>query len=127
MDDIKVDSNRSFGILFFLIFLAISTYPLLNDDKLKLLPLFVGLIFLLLGVFNSRLLTPLKITWLKFGVLIAKITNPIILALIFFFVVTPTGLLMKLFKKDLLSLKFNDEKSYWIEKKEPKSKMKNQF
>lgn len=127
MGDVKVSSNRSFGILFFLIFLAIALFPLLNKGDLKLVPLIISLVFLLLGILNSKFLTPLKLIWLKFGVILGKIINPLIMALIFFLVVTPTGLIMRLLKKDLLSLKFNNEKSYWIEKKGPKSQMKDQF
>mgnify|MGYP001237045052 FL=1 len=127
MSDVKISSNRSFGILFFLIFLAIALFPLLNKGDLKLVPLIISLVFLLLVILNSKFLTPLKLIWLKFGVILGKIINPLIMALIFFLVVTPTGLFMRLLKKDLLSLKFNDEKSYWIEKKGPKSQMKDQF
>ena len=127
MGDVKVSSNRSFGILFFLIFFAIALFPLLNKGDLKLVPLIISLVFLLLGILNSKFLTPLKLIWLKFGVILGKIINPLIMALIFFLVVTPTGLIMRLLKKDLLSLKFNNEKSYWIEKKGLKSQMKDQF
>ena len=127
MDDPKVSSNRSFGILFFIIFIAIALFPLLNKGDFKLVPLIISLVFLLLGILNSKFLTPLKLIWLKFGIILGKIINPLIMALIFFLVVTPTGLIMRLLKKDLLCLKFNDEKSYWIEKKGPKSQMKDQF
>ncbi len=127
MDDAKVSSNRSFGILFFIIFIAIALFPLLNKGDFKLVPLIISLVFLLLGILNSKFLTPLKLIWLKFGIILGKIINPLIMALIFFLVVTPTGLIMRLLKKDLLCLKFNDEKSYWIEKKGPKSQMKDQF
>jgi len=127
MDDAKVSSNRSFGILFFIIFIAIALFPLLNKGDFKLVPLIISLVFLLLGILNSKFLTPLKLIWLKFGIILGKIINPLIMALIFFLVVTPTGLIMRLLKKDLLCLKFNEEKSYWIEKKGPKSQMKDQF
>lgn len=127
MDDAKVSSNRSFGILFFLIFMVIALFPLLNKGDLKLVPFIISLVFLLLGILNSKFLTPLKLIWLKFGIILGKIINPLIMALIFFLVVTPTGLIMRLLKKDLLCLKFNDKKSYWIEKKGPKSQMKDQF
>ena len=76
---------------------------------------------------NSNFLTPLNILWFKFGIFLGKVVSPLILGFIFFIVVTPTGILVRFFKKDLLNLKFNSKKSYWIEKSGPKSKMKNQF
>ena len=127
MDEIKISSNRSFGIVFFIVFLLISIYPLLNDDHLRIWSLIISIIFLILGLLNSKILSPLNKIWFKFGILLGKIISPLIMGLIFFVVVTPIGLLMRLFNKDLINLKFNKSKSYWIEKKEPKSKMKNQF
>ena len=127
MDEIKIDSNRSFGIVFFIVFLLISVYPLINDENIRYWSLLISLIFLVLGLLNSKILTPLNKIWFKFGILLGKIISPLVMGIIFFFVVTPTGLLMKILKKDLLNLKFNIDKSYWIEKTEPKSKMKNQF
>ena len=127
MDEVKIGSNKSFGIVFFIVFLIIGTYPLLSQNDVKLWSLIISIIFLILGLLNSKLLTPLNKIWFKFGILLGKVISPLIMGTIFFFVVTPIGLLMKIFKKDLLNLKFNNKKSYWIEKKDPKSKMKNQF
>ena len=127
MDDIKISSNRSFGIVFCVVFLIISFYPIINDENIRLWSLLTSFVFLILGILNSRALTPLNWLWFKFGILLGTIISPIIMGIIFFFVVTPIGLLMKLFKKDTLNRKFNNKKSYWIEKTEPKSKMKNQF
>ena len=127
MDEIKISSNRSFGIVFFIVFLLIGIYPLLNDDHLRIWSLIISIVFLILGLLNSKILFPLNKIWFKFGILLGKIISPLIMGLIFFVVVTPIGLLMRLFNKDLINLKFNKSKSYWIEKKEPKSKMKNQF
>ena len=89
--------------------------------------IFLSLIFLILGLINSKLLTPLNILWFKFGILLGKIVSPLVMGIIFFVIVTPIALLMKLFKKDVLNLKFNKDNSYWIEKDKQKSKMKNQF
>ncbi len=125
--DIKLGSNRGFGIVFFIVFLIISLYPLINNDDIRLWSLLVAIIFLILGLINSRILTPLNKLWFKFGLFIGKIISPIIMGIIFFLVVTPTGLIMRLLKKDLLNLKFNNNKSYWVAKNGPKSKMKNQF
>ena len=83
--------------------------------------------FLILGIFDSKILYPLNKLWFKFGIFLGKIVSPLIMGIIFFLVVTPIGLLMRLLGKDLLNLKFNNNKSYWIEKDGPKSKMKNQF
>ena len=127
MDKIKISSNRSFGIVFFIVFLLIGTYPLLNNDHVRIWSLIISIVFLILGLLNSKILFPLNKIWFKFGILLGKIISPLLMGLIFFVVVTPIGLLMRLFNKDLLNLKFNKSKSYWIEKSEPKSKMKNQF
>jgi len=127
MDDVKVSSNRSFGIVFFVVFILIAIYPLTNDENIRIWSIIVSLVFLILGLFNSKILTPLNIIWSKFGIFLGKIVSPLVMGIIFFFVVTPTGLLMKIFKKDLLNLKYNDDDTYWIKKNEPKSKMKNQF
>jgi hypothetical protein len=127
MDDIKISSNRSFGIVFFIVFLIISLYPLLNSEPIKIWFLIIALIFLVLGLINSKILTPLNKLWFKFGIILGKIVSPFVMGVIFFFVVTPIGLIMRLLGKDLLNLKYNGNKSYWIEKSGPKSKMKNQF
>ena len=125
--DKNKSSNKSFGIVFFLVFLLIGVYPLINDDSIRIWSLIISLIFLILGLINSNILTPLNQIWFKFGILLGKIISPIIMGIIFFLVVTPTGLIMRILRKDLLNLKFNNSKSYWIEKTGPKSKMKNQF
>ena len=127
MEDIKISSNRSFGIVFFIVFLIIAIYPLINNANLRIWSLVISLIFLILGLINSKFLTPLNKLWFKFGLLLGKLISPIIMGIIFFFVVTPIGLIMKIFGKDILNLKKNNAKSYWIEKKGPISKMKNQF
>jgi len=127
MDDIKIGSNRSFGIVFFVVFLLISLYPLLNEENIRIWSLIISFIFLVLGIFNSKILSPLNKVWFKFGILLGKVISPVVMGLVFFLVVTPTGILMKIFRKDLLNLKFNNNKSYWIDKRGPKSKMKNQF
>ena len=127
MSDVKIGSNKSFGIVFFAVFLIISLYPILGGGSLRIWSLAISIIFLILGMLNSKILSPLNKYWFKFGIFLGKIISPIIMGIIFFFVVTPIGYLMRLFKKDVLSLKFNDNKSYWVEKNGPKSKMKNQF
>ena len=123
----KLPSNRNFGIVFFAVFLVISLYSLTFGGGVAKWSLAVSIVFLILGLINSKILTPLNRLWFKFGILLGRIVSPIVMALIFFAVVTPIGLIMRLLRKDLLNLKYNKKKSYWIEKNGPKSKMKNQF
>ena len=120
-------SNKSFGIVFFILFIIIGFYPLLNDGYIRIWSIVVSIIFLILGLSNAKILTPLNKVWFQFGIILGKIVSPIIMLSIFFFVVTPTGIIMRLLGKDLLNLKLNKKKSYWIERVGPKSKMKNQF
>jgi len=128
MDEIKLGSNRSFGIVFFIVFVLIATYPLLNQEEVRIWSLIISFLFLFLGLLNSKILTPLNKLWFRFGLFLGKIISPIIMGVIFFLVVTPIGLLMRFFGKDVLNLKLNKKKRYyWIEKDGPKSKMKNQF
>ena len=125
--NIKISSNRNFGIVFFFVFLIIALYPIINSGELRLWSLLISIIFLILGLINSKILTPLNKIWFKFGLLLGKIISPIIMGIIFFCVVTPIGLFMRLLKKDILNLKFSNLDTYWIKKEGPKSKMKNQF
>ena len=127
MDEIKISSNRSFGIVFFIVFLLIALYPLLKGNDLRIWSLVISFIFLALGLVNSKILTPLNRLWFKFGIFLGKIVSPIILGTIFFLIVTPTGLLLRLFGKDVINLKYNKDNSYWIKKTGPKSNMKDQF
>ena len=120
-------SNRSFGIIFFIVFLLIGIWPLLNYESYRSWAIITAFIFLILGLINSKLLTPLNILWFKFGIFLGKIVSPFVMGMIFFFVVTPIAILMRILKKDLLNLKFNSDDSYWVKKNEYKSKMKNQF
>ena len=127
MNDVKISSNRSFGVVFFIVFLLIALYPVINNEEIRVWSLIVSLIFLVLGLLNSKILNPLNQIWFKFGVLLGRIISPLIMAIIFFFVVTPIGLIMRILGKDILNLRYNTKKTYWIEKTGPKSKMKNQF
>tara|TARA_B100000686_G_C16491232_1_gene812191 strand:- start:437 stop:826 length:390 start_codon:yes stop_codon:yes gene_type:complete len=126
-EQIKISSNRSFGIVFFIFFLAVSLWPLINGENIRLSFLTISIIFLILGIVNSKILTPLNKLWFKLGLLLGKIVSPIVMGIIFFFIVTPTGIIMRLIKKDLLNLKKNNSKTYWIEKKNENTSMKNQF
>jgi len=126
-ETIQIGSNKSFGIVFFVVFLLISLYPLTYVGEIKLWSLIISFIFLILGLLNSKILAPLNKIWFKFGILLGKIVSPLIMGAIFFLVVTPVGIILRLMGKDVLNLKYNKNKSYWIENNSPKSKMKNQF
>ena len=125
--NIKISSNRSFGIVFFIFFLIVSIFPLFKDEDIRIWAVIVAIIFLILGLLNSSVLSPLNKIWFKFGILLGNFISPIIMGLVFFTVLTPTAFIMRAFGKDLLNLKKNNKKSYWIEKSPIKSKMKNQF
>ena len=124
---IKISSNKSFGLVFFTFFLIISIIPLLNDGQIIIWSVLISLIFLILGLLNSEILTPLNKLWFKFGIFLGNLISPIIMGLIFFSVVTPISILMKLSGKNLLNLKKGSKETYWIKTSKLKSKMKNQF
>ena len=126
--NIKISSNRSFGLVFFALFLIISLWPLINDAEIRIWSLIISIIFLLLGLFNSKILTPLNKFWFKFGIILGKFVAPIVMGIVFFLVVTPTGIIMRLTGKNLLGLKKDIKKdTYWIKKNNYLSSMKNQF
>jgi|TARA_B110000444_G_C18295215_1_gene346961 hypothetical protein len=125
--NIKISSNKSFGIVFFIVFLIVSIYPIFNSGDLRIWSLIISITFLILGLLNSSILSPLNKLWFKFGILLGSIISPIVMGIVFFGVVTPTSIIMKIFRKNLLGLKKNNKKTYWIEKPLIKSKMKNQF
>ena len=124
---IKVSSNKSFGLVFFVFFLLIALWPLSYNSEIRIWSFLLSIIFLILGLLNSKILSPMNKMWFKFGLLLGKFVSPLVMGIIFFLVVTPIGLIMRILKKDLLSLKYNKNSTYWIEKNGPKSKMKNQF
>ena len=125
--NIKIGSNKSFGIVFAVVFGLIAFWPLIKGNDIRIWVLIISILFFVLGLINSKILTPLNRLWFKFGIFLGNFIAPIVMGIIFFLVVTPTGIIMKLLGKDLIKLKKNNEKSYWIEKKNIKSRMKNQF
>ncbi len=124
---IKISSNKSFGIVFFTVFLIIAIWPLLNGYEIRYWSLIISIVFLLLGILNSKILTPLNKIWFKIGILLGNVISPIVMSIIFFLVVTPTSFIMKILRKDLLNLKKNTKNSYWIKKQNQNSGMKKQF
>ena len=125
--NIKLPSNRNFGIVFFIVFLIIALWPVLKQNEIRIWSLIISFIFFVLGLINSKLLTPLNKLWFKFGILLGNIISPIVMGIVFFLVVTPTGLVMRIFRKDILKLKKNSSDSYWINKDNTNSSMRNQF
>ena len=124
---IKIGSNKSFGIVFFTVFLIIAIWPLLNGYEIRYWSLIISIVFLLLGILNSKILTPLNKIWFKIGILLGNVISPIVMSIIFFLVVTPTSFIMKILVKDLLNLKKNTKNSYWIKKQNQNNRMKKQF
>ena len=125
--NIKLPSNRNFGIVFAIVFLIISLWPLFSQNEVRSWSLIVSIIFLTLGLINSKLLLPLNKIWFRFGIFLGNFIAPIVMGVIYFFVVTPTGLIMKMLGKDLLNLKKSNKDSYWIKKDNSNSSLKNQF
>jgi len=125
--NIKLPSNRNFGIVFFIVFLIIALWPILKQNEIRVWSLIISFIFFVLGLINSKLLAPLNKLWFKFGILLGNIIAPIVMGIVFFLVVTPTGLIMRFFRKDILKLKKNSSDSYWINKDNTNSSMRNQF
>ena len=126
--NIRIGSNRNFGLVFFFVFLIVSLLPLLKEEPFRIWSIVIAIIFLILGLMNSKLLTPLNKLWFKFGLFLGSIVSPIVMGIVFFLVITPIGFVMKIMGKDLLNKKKdNDKKSYWINRSKTKSTMKQQF
>jgi len=125
---VKISSNRSFGLLFFIVFLAISLWPLKSQEDLRLWAFILALIFFVLGILNSKFLTPLNKLWMKFGIFLGSIISPFVMGVVFFMVVTPIGLIMRFLGKDLLRIKKSKFVStYWISREKQNNTMKRQF
>ena len=126
-NEIKISSNKSFGIVFAVVFFLIGLWPIIKSNDIRIWSLILSVIFLILGLMNSSILTPLNKIWFRFGIFLGNFIAPVVMGIIFFFVVTPIGLIMRLLGRDLIKLKKNNENSYWIEKKDTESSMKKQF
>ena len=127
MKEIKMPTNRNFGTVFFLVFLIISLFPLLKNENIRIWSIIIAFVFLVLGLLNSKFLTTLNKIWFRFGIILGKFVSPIVMGIVFFIIVTPTSLIMRVLGKNLLNLKKGNKKTYWIERSKIKSKMKNQF
>ena len=124
---IKKPSNKSFGIVFSIVFFIIGIFLFIDKQSIKILPFLVSFIFLFLGLVNSKFLTPLNIAWLKFGEILGRFVAPIVMGLIYFFIITPIGLFMRIIGKDLLQIKFSEAPTYWNIRKSNIGPMKRQF
>ena len=123
----SINSNKSFGILFFVVFFLYGIWPILSLNEIRIWSLSMGIIFLILGLLNSKLLTPFHNLWLKFGTLLGRIVSPIVMFLVYFVFITPLAVIIRLFGKDLLRTKFNKSPSYWIKRVKNIGTMKKQF
>ena len=125
---IKISSNRSFGLVFFVVFLIVALWPLKSGEDIRIWSLALSIIFFSLGILNSKLLTPLNKLWFKFGILLGSIVSPIVMGIVYFLVVTPTSIIMRLLGKDLLKTnKIKNASTYWIKRDKQNTTMKKQF
>ena len=122
-----MSSNRSFGLVFFAFFLIVGLWPIFQYEDVRIWSIIVAFIFLILGILDSKYLTPLNRFWMKFGLFLGKIISPIVMGIVFFLVVTPIGIIMKIFRKDLLNIKYKKNQSYWVHRKNKFGSMKKQF
>ena len=122
----KIASNKSFGIIFSIFFLILGIYPLLKHQDINIIFVLLSLLFLFLGLINSKMLTPLNSNWIKFGIFLGKFISPLVMLIIYFTIVLLTKMFLLIFKKDVLKLKFKNEDSFWIKVKN-KTNMSKQF
>ena len=128
MNKIKISSNRNFGLVFFIVFLIVSTWPLTNEEQVRIWSAIISAVFLILGLINSKFLSPLNRLWFKFGIILGAIVAPIVMGFIFFLVVTPIGLVMRIMGRDILNKKYDKKReTYWIKRGKSVSTMKQQF
>jgi hypothetical protein len=127
MNKVWMSSNRSFGLVFFAFFLIIGLWPIFEYEDVRIWSIIAAFIFLILGILDSKYLTPLNRFWMKFGLFLGKIISPIVMGIVFFLVVTPIGIIMKIFRKDLLNIRYNKNQSYWVYRKNKFGSMKRQF
>ena len=121
-------SNKSFGLVFFVVLFVVAFWSFRGDfHQIKLLPLSISMIFLILGLLNSKLLTPFNKIWIKFGELLGKVVAPLVMMFIFFIIITPLSLFIKLIGKDLINIKYTNAKTYWIKRHKDLGPMKKQF
>ena len=124
----KKNPNRSFGLLFFIVFLGFGLWPITKGESINLILSLISLVFLILGILNSKILTPLNKIWVKFGEILGLFVAPIVMGIIYFLILTPISILVRIFGKDLLKIKFSNKvNSYWIKRHKKPGSMKKQF
>ena len=123
---VDVKGHITFGILFFIFFLIIGLYPLKSGGVIRIWSIVLSLVFLFITIIRPNLFTFLNRLWIQFGIFLGKIISPIVMGLVFFVVITPIGILVKILKKDVMSLK-RGASSYWINRKDKIQSMKKQF
>ena len=123
----KNENNKSFGILFFIVFFLIAIWPIIDSGSIRIWSIVLSLVFLILGILNSKVLSPLKSAWIKLGEVLGKIIAPIVMGFIYFLIITPIGLFMRLIGKDLLGIKYSKNNSYWIKRSKNINTMRRQF
>ena len=121
-------SNRSFGLLFFIVFMVVGLWPTIKGETANIYLILISLFFLIFGLINSKILSPFNKAWIKFGEILGLIIAPIIMALVYFIILTPISLIVRMFGKDLLGLKFlKKQDTYWIKRVKKLGTMKKQF
>ena len=122
------ENNKGFGLLFFTVFLLIGLWPLIKGDSPRILFFFIALAFLILGLMNAKILSPLNRLWIKFGELLGKIIAPVVMAFIYFIILTPLSFLIRITGKDLLKVKYSNKvNTYWIKRIKDLGPMRKQF
>ena len=122
------NSNRSFGLLFFIVFIVVGLWPITKGETVNIYLIIISLFFLIFGLINSKILSPFNKAWVKFGEILGLIIAPIIMALVYFIILTPISLILRMFGKDLLGLKFmKKQDTYWIKRVKKLGTMKKQF
>lgn len=125
---IEKSSTKSFGVVFSLVFLIVALYPLTNSEGIRLWAIIISIVFLFAAIVMPNLLELPNKLWFNFGILLGSIIAPVVMALVYFSTVLPTGLIMRLLGKDLLNLKLDkNAKTYWVKRNQPIGPMKNQF
>ena len=126
--EIKISTEKNFGIVFSIFFLIVSFYPLIYQKNINYWTLAISFIFLILGIFFPKILKIPNYLWFKFGIFLGSIISPIIMGLVFFLTVTPTGIIMRMMGKDILKQKIDKKNNtYWINSEPKNQSMKNQF
>ena len=121
-------SNRSFGLLFFIVFIVVGLWPVIKGETANIYLILISLFFLIFGLINSKILSPFNKAWIKLGEILGLIIAPIIMALVYFIILTPISLIVRMFGKDLLGLKFlKKQDTYWIKRVKKLGTMKKQF